>query len=390
MEGKRVLLFTDCSQLKGGAEEQVYREQQYLEDLGNTVTSVGIGDRTADSFTDRVITDADSRAVREIAGLSVSLTVYRQLRSAITEFDPDVVHLHKSQKYPATVALATRGFPSLKTHHDYSTVCPSAWAVKQDTHEVCECGIGAKCWRHDCRSLPVVLGYYLPRHKVQKPIERRIIDRHIAPSARLTDHLTKFGYDAQQIRNPESVKTEADVTDDGFFFFIGRLSEEKGADVLMDAAEQLLAAGTDVDIKIAGSGPIEDTLCERANTNVEMLGYISEEEKQSLYRRARAIVVPSVWMENYPTVVLESMAYGKPVIGSERGGISEMIQHEQNGLLYPARRPEQLATHIDRLASDPGLAREMGESGRQWLRNHSNEEIFGRKMCALMEELSHS
>jgi len=92
-------------------------------------------------------------------------------------------------------------------------------------------------------------------------------------------------------------------------------------------------------------------------------------------------------MENYPTVVLEAMAHGKPVIGSERGGIGEMIDHDRSGLLYPARDSQRLAQHIERLANSESEAREMGRAGRQWLRENSNQELFGRKICGLFRDL---
>lgn len=388
----RVLLFNDESGLKGGAEKQVRNEQRYLESLGYDVLSVGLAGEATEPFVDREIPQPNSRLIREVAGQSVSVRVYRHLRSVITEFNPNAIHVHKSQMYPATVALATRGYPSLKTHHDYSTVCPSAWAVKQDNYEVCECGVGTKCFRHGCRSAPVVLGYYLPRFTVQKPVERRFIDRHIAPSAQLTQYLQQFGYDAQQVRNPEHVKAVGDTDDDGFFLFLGRLSEEKGIEVLLDAVTQLADRATTVDVKIAGSGPLEEEICERvdgeAYNGVELLGYVSTEKKRQLLKSARAVIVPSIWMENYPTVVLEAMAYSKPVIGSDRGGIGEMVTSGYNGLLYQTTAPAELATHIESLAEDSEQAEKLGENGRRWLAENSNEELFGRQIRGIFHDMA--
>lgn len=388
----QALLYTDESSLTGGAEKQVRNEQRYLEDLGYTVKSVALEGETESPFVDEEIPQPTASPVRRVAGMSLSLRVYRGLRSVVTEFDPDIVHIHKSQSYPATVALATRDYPSIKTHHDYSTVCPSAWAVKQDSYEVCECGVGAKCFRHGCRSLPVVVGYYLPQFTVQKPIERRLIDRHIAPSARLTEYLNRFGYDAQQVRNPESVRETDEVTDEGFLLYIGRLSEEKGVTVLIDAVEQLGDSAADIAVKIAGSGPLEGAIRRRVeqgqSDSIEMLGYVSQERKRALLETARAVIVPSVWVENYPTVVLEAMAHGKPVIGSDRGGIGEMVTSGHNGLLYSATDSAQLATHIETLASDPAAAQTMGKHGRQWLSEHSNQELFGQKIRAIFHDLA--
>jgi glycosyltransferase involved in cell wall biosynthesis len=227
---------------------------------------------------------------------------------------------------------------------------------------------------------------------IQKRIERRIIDRHIAPSATLTDYLQQFGYDAGQIRNPEPVAPTTDGTDEGYFLFVGRLSAEKGVNVLLDAVETLSREAPETSVKIAGSGPLQSELRSRVENGggdvAELLGYVSEDRKRELYDGARALIVPSVWMENYPTVVLEAMAHGKPVIGSDRGGIGEMIEHRYNGLLYPAIDADALADRIRTLADQPSMAATLGDNGREWLQNESGFDTFGTEIENLFGELA--
>ena len=385
-----VLLINDTAELKGGVESVMQRETDYLSERGYTVRSVGFAaDDVAEPFTDDVVTESRSRIVRELSGLSVAPRIYRGIRSILDSYDPDVVHIHKSQKYPATVALAVRDYPSVKTHHDYSTVCPSAWAVKQDTLEVCECGVGAKCWQHGCRSFPVVAGYYFPKHKIQKPIERAIIDSHTAPGAELTQYITNFGYDGMQITNPQSVLETGTPEDDGFFLFVGRLTKEKGVDVLVDAVDAIAGDYPDLSVKIAGTGAYEDELRSRVDPHgpIELLGYVSEEKKQDLYSRARGVVVPSVWMEAFALVVLEAMAYAKPVLGSNRGGVKEIVNHEVTGLLHQATDADALAEHLVSLPSDPDRARELGTNGRTRLRENYGYDMFGNALEAELHDV---
>ncbi|MBX0286459.1 glycosyltransferase family 4 protein [Haloarcula salinisoli] len=382
MRGLNVLLINDSAEIVGGVEYVMQEEMTYLSNQGYTVRSIGLGTvESGDSFTDTTIPESDSRVVREVAGLTIEPKIYSRLRTEIGDFDPDVVHIHKSQKYPATIALATRGYPSIKTHHDYSTVCPSAWGVKQDTLEVCECGVGAKCWQHGCRTLPVVVGYYLPQQRVQRSMERRLIDKHIAPGQTLTDYLNDFGYDASRVPNPQpSENTDGNTADDGYFVFLGRLAEEKGVEKLIQAAVEIAADSNDIDIRIAGTGPLEEQLIEQAEQqcpeSVEFLGYVSEEKKHELFTHARAVIVPSIWMEAFGMVVLEAMQCGTPVIGSDRGGIGELVQDGSTGLVYPATDSSMLAAQIRKLHTDPELAGDLGKRAQEWVcRNYSYEAL---------------
>jgi len=384
VRGLNVLLVNDSPQIVGGVEYVMKEEMTYLSDRDYTVKSVGLGTvDSGDAFTDVTIGESDSRVLREVAGLTIEPRIYRRLRTEIRDFNPDVIHIHKSQKYPATIALATRGYPTVKTHHDYSTVCPSAWGVKQDTYAACECGVGPKCWQHDCRSLPVVVGYYLPQQKIQRPVERRLIDKHIAPSQTLTEYLNSFGYGASTVPNPQPFEESGGASpgDDGYFVFLGRLTKEKGVENLIEAAAQVARDSNDLDIRIAGTGPLEDELIDqverRCPGSVEFLGYVSEERKTELYTQARAAIVPSLWMEAFGMVVLEAMQCGTPVIGSNRGGIGELVQDGDTGLVYPPTDTSMLATQIRKLHNDPEFAAELGNRAQEWVRRNYSYEVLG-------------
>lgn len=97
---------------------------------------------------------------------------------------------------------------------------------------------------------------------------------------------------------------------------------------------------------------------------VELLEYVSEEWRQELYAGARAVVVPSVWLEMFDLVTLEAMAHSNPVIGRDRGDIAEMVDDGVTGSLYPVTDVAALADCIDRLATDREEAVELDRQGR--------------------------
>ena len=120
----------------------------------------------------------------------------------------------------------------------------------------------------------------------------------------------------------------------------------------------------DIPIKIAGTGPCEEQLIKRAENsnleNVEFLGFKSGQELQEIVQKASFSVIPSMWYENCPMSVLESFAYGKPVIGAKIGGIPELIEEGTDGYVFEAGNAKDLAKTMTMLMSDPGKRKGMG------------------------------
>jgi glycosyltransferase involved in cell wall biosynthesis len=141
------------------------------------------------------------------------------------------------------------------------------------------------------------------------------------------------------------------------------LSQEKGVKTLLKAH-----AGMDkkYPLKIVGTGPLEDVLKQEFSA-VEFWGYKSGGELNELIRNAAFVVVPSECYENCSMVVLEAMAFGKPIIGSRIGGIPEQVEDNKNGFLFEMGNVEQLARKMGVLAEDKVLRKEMGQAGREKL-----------------------
>jgi glycosyltransferase involved in cell wall biosynthesis len=149
------------------------------------------------------------------------------------------------------------------------------------------------------------------------------------------------------------------------FLYAGRLSAEKGVDVLIKAA-----AGSDaLRVDVLGEGPekaaLERLALQVAPGRVRFLGRIGRSEVHAAMRSAIAVVVPSRWNENQPITVLEAFACGVPVIGTRLGGIPELVSDGVNGFIVPADDAAALTDRMCRLAAGPALAREMGLRARQ-------------------------
>jgi glycosyltransferase involved in cell wall biosynthesis len=157
----------------------------------------------------------------------------------------------------------------------------------------------------------------------------------------------------------------------GYVMFAGRFVEKKGVTYLIEAVRRLEAEGRDVRLLLVGAGPLEDGL-RRATASlkhVEFRGWMPNNELRRWMRGALALCVPSVHAsdgdaEGLPTVVIEAMAAGTPVIGSHHAGIGEAIEDERTGFLVPEQDPDALAAALRRLLDNPELRRQLGENAR--------------------------
>jgi glycosyltransferase involved in cell wall biosynthesis len=156
----------------------------------------------------------------------------------------------------------------------------------------------------------------------------RSVDRYIALTTAVAEHLQEYGIPEDRIVvKPNSVPDPGRSTETGDgFLFAGRLSEEKGLPLLLDAWRQH-PDGTLGRLTIIGDGELRPLAAQAANdrADVEYLGALSRDAVQAAVRRAAVVVVPSVWHDVLPTVVIEALANGRPVLGTALGGIPYLV-----------------------------------------------------------------
>lgn len=159
----------------------------------------------------------------------------------------------------------------------------------------------------------------------------------------------------------------------------GRLVTYKGFDYLIEAARYL---GDDYVVLIGGGGPEEENLREliaqyHLDGKVYLLGHVDEKEKYDYYQASSLFCLPSVTKaEAYGVVLLEAMAFGKPIISSkiEESGMIWVNQDHVTGLQVPPRSPKELAQAIEEIGNDPELYQKFSENGKKRF-----QELFTRK-----------
>ncbi|MGH8972814.1 MAG: glycosyltransferase family 4 protein [Acidimicrobiia bacterium] len=296
----------------------------------------------------------------------------------VDAFEPDVVHLHNiyHQLSPSLLRpLQRRGIPAVMTLHDYKLACPTYQFL--DHGQPCQACLGghySQAIRRRCKggSLPAstLAAVELWIHTTLRAYHP--VARFICPSRFLARKMAEAGVFPDRLRWVPHFMDLAGIPSrdrpgPGPVVFAGRLSPEKGADTLIEAA-----ARDGTSLEIAGDGPerarLEELADRRAPGRVRFHGLLPKAEVLALFRSAAAVAVPSRWWENQPMTVLEALATGTPVVASDLGGLSELIEPGVTGVLVPPEDPEALAMAMRPFVAGHPAAVAMGRAGREAVR----------------------
>ncbi len=249
----------------------------------------------------------------------------RELARLIRRHRPDVLHLHNPYPLisPAVIHTAHRhGVPVVQTVHNYRHVCVNGLFYREgrDCHDCVGKAFATPAIRHGCyrgsRAQSAVMATALAVHRPAW----RSVDGFIAPSSVLRDHLTRYGIAPQRIIvKPNAAEDPGPLTPPGTgALFAGRLEEAKGIRQLLQAWDPALGTLT-----VAGGGPLEKLV--QHHRHVSYVGNLDGDGVRAAIRAAAFVIVPSQAEDVHPTIVIESLANGRAVLGTHKGGIPEMI-----------------------------------------------------------------
>jgi glycosyltransferase involved in cell wall biosynthesis len=162
---------------------------------------------------------------------------------------------------------------------------------------------------------------------------------------------------------------------------VGRLSAEKGIDVLARAVPLL---GGTVPVRVAGTGPEEGLLQHLAG--LRMLGPVSPARIYEEMAAATALVMPSVWYENFPRALVEAYASELPVIASRLGAMVSLVEEGRTGLLFEPGNAADLAAKMAWAAAHPQEMRRMGLAARRHYEGHLTGDANHAQLLAIYRE----
>jgi glycosyltransferase involved in cell wall biosynthesis len=317
------------------------------------------------------------------------------IESVLKEFRPDVIHLHNiyHQLSPSLLRPIRReGIPAVMTLHDYKLACPTYLFLANG--ELCEACLGGHFYQailKRCKDKSLAASTLnaveLTIHTATKAYSP--VNLFVCPSHFIMSKMNQAGVFPERLRwVPNFIATSlAKPKRDpgGGVVYAGRLSQEKGVDVLIQAVARLGAR-----LDIAGDGPQKaelQALGERLGAkDIHFHGHLSRADVLSLLRSAAVSVLPSRCHENQPLLVLESLACGVPVVGTKLGGVPELIRQGVDGDLVAPNAPDELADRIGAILSDPRRAYEMGQAGREKMDQEFSPSRHLQRLDGIYEE----
>ena len=367
---------------QGGGEDGVFEaEASLLERYGHRVERLVVDNET-------IATERGLRGQLELAiGTVWSRQAVRKVGQRLVETGARVMHVHNTLPLlsPAVHVAARRlGVPSVQTLHNYRLACPAATFFR-DGRPCEDCGTKAVAWPavlHACyrnsRSASLAVMTMLAVHRGRGTWSRDVA-AFIALTAFARERLLAAGLPAGRV----VVKPNFLAADPGpppspgdGYLYVGRLSEEKGISVLLDSWRDL---PSDLHLRMAGTGPLGDEVRAAASShpNIVPLGRLDAPQVVMELHAARALVVPSIWYEGFPLVVVEAFAAGRPVIASRHGSLAEIVTDQVTGLLFEPGDSGALATAIRWAAEHPADMERMGTAARdEYLRRYTAEANY--------------
>lgn len=401
----RVVMANKFHYLKGGAERYVFELTKILTRNGDAVVPFAMQSvKNQPSpyerfFVSEVKTDRvrfDREGLRTAGRMLWSFEAAKKFSGLLAGFPPDIIHVHNiyHQISPSILDVAQkRMIPAVMTVHDYHLISPNYGMF--DRGVIVEPSV---------------------KHPYQDTLQRRLIDgsfaksalsafegwlhdvldaygwisTYIAPSAFVRQKLVEHGVSEGKIevvphfidlegRTPR-FESEARVA------YIGRLSEEKGVEVLLRAMKE----AKHFTCAIIGDGPEKEKLhalaAELKLENVEFLGALHDEALEREIIRAKAIIIPSQSYETFGLTALEAYAWGKPVISSRIGALPEVVRDGETGLLFDPREPKELAEHLAWLQGNFARAGAMGRAGRHLAETEYNPGLHLGRIHRIYKE----
>jgi glycosyltransferase involved in cell wall biosynthesis len=364
-----------------GGEDQVFKaESRLLERHGHSLFSLT-----------RQNSDINNMSPVRVARNTLwNPQIYREIRQTIRRERIDVAHFHNTfpMVSPSAYYAARReGVPVIQTLHNFRILCPGSLLYREG--RVCETcvtrsvpwpGVVHRCYRNSRIQTGMVTGM-VSVHRMLRTWSNAV-DVYIALTEFSRNKFVEGGFPPDKIALKSNfLDTDPGQADRGpnggeYAFYAGRLTEDKGLQVLLDSWRELKSH---VQLRIAGTGPLLESVRSQADNipGVQVLGATPHSQILDLMKHASMLIVPSLWYEGLPVTVVEAYATGLPVVASDLGSLKTLIKEGVTGLHFPAGDSRALARCVERMLSPDCDLRAMGANARAaFLRDHSPEVCY--------------
>lgn len=368
---KKILLIHNChrSSSSSGDDGVFEREAALLENHGHQIIRYNPSN---DEFYRR----GPIRKLYTALQIPWSISATREICDLLRKEKPNIAHVHNF--FPLISPsiyhlLNSEGIPVIQTLHDFRFLCTNAFFMRDgNICEECKRGSHFRSIWHGCfkesriRTVPVAL--MLKLHQYLDTFRKKI-DAYIC----LTEFQRKIFADAGFAENKLFVKPNfvEDISEGNsikrgnYAVFIGRLGEEKGVKILIEAWRTL----QELPLMVIGDGPDGEKYKKMVHNigikNIEFFGFRPHSECMGLLNEAMFLVMPSIWYETFGLTIIEAFSRAKPVIASNLGAMAELVVDNKTGLLFKSGDPKDMAEKVRWLWKNPDECIRMGQKARQ-------------------------
>ncbi len=379
----KILQINKYFRLVGGAERYFLEVSRLLRRHGHEVAFFSMADRRNDSsvwnkyFVSNVSFENKSLSarLRYAARTLYSFEAKEKIIRLIDNFRPNIVHIHDLSYFISPSILPVikkRGIPVVQTVPNYHLISPNANLFHDG--KICEITKKRSYYKaifHKCVPDSLSSSFLHVTAKYMHDFLRLYnnVDNFITPSNFLRNKLIDYGIPKEKILKlpyfNDCLLYKPKYKVGNYILYFGRLSEEKGLDVLIQAMHKL----PNILLKIAGSGldyyPLRNFVDSLNIENVEFVGFQDREKLRLLIANSRFTIFPSVWYEVFGQSIIESYASRRPVIASRIGAIPEIVINGFNGLLFEPGNIDDCSDKINMLWGSISKCKEMGKNARE-------------------------
>ena len=385
-----ILAVHNYYQIAGGEDAVLNNECKLLASKANTVEHVSVNN-------DHIV--SMSAKINAMFGVIFSWAQLFKFKCILRTKKPDVVHVHNYFPVisPAVFyACKSTQTPVVHTLHNYRAVCPTSLLMhggKINEQSL----IGTSWWAvpkrvyKDSYVGTLALSLMVETHKRLGTWQVKV-DRYIALTEFSKNKYIEAGWPKDKICVKPNFSYDPYLgalevpKKGGYALFVGRLSEEKGVDILFDSWR-----GATAKLKVVGDGPLKEYVKSETSKCIEFLGRKDKAEVLDLVRNADFIIMPSTWYEGFPMVLVEAFSCGTPALVSRLGSMAEVVEDGVTGLHFEAGNAQDLAEKAQRLMDNPEYTREMGKNARkEYLAKYTPEKNYEMIMDIYQQAIEES
>lgn len=393
-----VIIVNDFAHVNGGAGQVAIMTAKLLAGNGHRViffASVGPVGQELENVQNLSVVCLDQKDIlrdpnrlRAVFQGVWNLRAAKAFASVLSECSTNdtIVHIHALSKSISSSIIPVakhNGFRIAYHLHDYGIACPNLGFYDYQKGEICSRkAMSMSCVLHHCDSRSFLhKGWRVLRQFVQyhfgglpnnidtmiyiSTFSRRILEPYLPKGQHLA-----FLPNLIDVKHSERIRSERNQ----LYLFIGRFAPEKGAELFAHAAARL-----SIPAVFIGAGECEDEL-RTIYPQAEFPGWLSQEEIEQYFLRARALVFPSKWYEGQPLTVLEALSHGIPTVVSDVCAARDEIVDGETGLLFQSGSLDSLCEEIKKLTADHLVARlSVGAYERYWGREYG-EQVYVHRL----------